>query len=64
MIIIPDGSHKKVRMGTKVATEKIRRSEHESAGQMADAHERNKEKIAVDCNDKAQNGIMCVCEVS
>lgn len=51
--MVQDDGVKKVRMGTTVAAEKIRRDEHESAGQMREAHERTQAVARVDTNTQA-----------
>lgn len=53
VILMPDDGTKKVRIGGKVSTEKIKTSEHESVGQMKDAFEANKEAIKVSATDEA-----------
>ena len=40
-------------MGTRVSADKIRQSEHESASQMVEVHDKNQTKNKLDTNEEA-----------
>ena len=57
VILLPEEDEKKVRIGGRVVAEKIKQSEHESAGQMKDAYEAGKAAVKVEATDEAGLGV-------
>ena len=51
----------KVRIGGHISNDKVRQSEHESAGQMRNAHDRNKDRNKVSFQDEAGNEVFHPC---
>ena len=56
VLILPNDGVKKVHVGGKISASKSRQSEHESAGQMREAFQREADVTQVSGNDEA--GIM------
>lgn len=52
VVVLPESSIKKVRIGNKVSSEKVKQDEHESATQMREAHDRAVEKQKISTNEQ------------
>lgn len=55
--MLPEDGTKKVRIGGKVSTEKVKVNEHESGQQMRDAFEASKSAVKVEAVDEAEFGL-------
>ena len=54
VIVVADNGSKKVKMGARLSSSKVRQSEHESSAQAAQVHDRNSQQIALATTDKAR----------
>lgn len=57
VLILPDSNRKKVQLGTKTASDSIRRAEHETSGARATVHQRESERLWLEANEQARPGI-------